>query len=99
MGGRTKTTFKETWNHGQTISIRVPRNLKTQVLKLARQLDKGEKLIVYSKINKCQLLNILDDFIELKRSQYGQNGSQKGRFSPTTRGWDVFNQLYDYLKK
>ena len=72
--------------------------IKLQVLELARQLDKGEKLIVYSRINKRQLINILDDFINSKRNKYGQNGSQKGKFSRNTRGWDMFNQLYDYLK-
>lgn len=98
MGGRTKTTFRETWNHGKTVSVRVPEKLKLQVLELARQLDNGEKLIAYSRINKRQLLKILDDFIKSKRNQYGQNGSQKSRFSQKTRGWDMFNQLYDYLK-
>ena len=98
MGGRTKTTFKDTWNHGKTVSIRVPEKLKLQVLELAKQLDKGEKLVDYSRINKLQLLKILDDFIESKRNQYGKNNAQKKEFSRNTRGWDMFNQLYDYLK-
>ena len=100
MGGKTKTTFRETWKHGKTVSIRVPEKLKTQVIELARKLDDGEKLIVYSKINKHQLLKILDNFIELKRSQHGQNSAQlKKEFSRKTRSWDVFNQLYNYLKE
>lgn len=98
MGGITKTTFKETWIHGKTVSVRVPEKLKTQVIELAKQLDKGEKLVVYSRINKRQLIKILDNFIELKRNQYGNNNAQKGKFSRTTRSWDVFNQLYNYLK-
>ena len=100
MGSRTKTTFRETWKHGKTVSVRVPEKLKTQVLKLARQLDNSKKLTFDSEINKRQLLNILEDFIELKRSQYGENGTQvKKKFSRNTRGWDVFNQLYDSLKE
>ena len=98
MGGRTKTTFRETWNHGKTVSVRVPEKLKLQVLELARQLDNGEKLIVYSRINKRQLLKILDGFIKSKRNQYGKNNAQTKEFSRNTRGWDMFNQLYDYLK-
>lgn len=98
MGGITKTTFKETWRHGKTVSVRVPEKLKTQVIELARQLDKGERLVVYSKIDKHQIIKILDSFIELKHSQYGNNNAQKGNFSRRTRSWDVFNQLYNYLK-
>ena len=99
MGQRTKTTYKETWIHGKTTVIRVPITLKAQVIELARKLDKGEKLIVNSEIDKCQFIKILDEFIELKRSQYGQNNAQKGEFSTKSRTWDIFNKLYDYLKE
>ena len=37
------------WKHGKTKTIRVPIALADDVLKLARALDHGEKLVPYSK--------------------------------------------------
>ncbi len=41
-GGRRSTTWKPTWKHGKTRTIRVPIVLAESILNLARILDEGE---------------------------------------------------------
>lgn len=38
-GGRTSTTWKPTWRHGKTRTIRVPVAIADDVIELARALD------------------------------------------------------------
>jgi len=43
-GGRRSTTWKPTWNHGKTRTIRVPIVLAESILNLARILDEGKEV-------------------------------------------------------
>ncbi len=43
-GGRRSTTWKPTWKHGKTRTIRVPIVLAESILNLARILDEGKKV-------------------------------------------------------
>lgn len=43
-GGRRSTTWKPTWKHGKTRTIRVPIVLAESILNLARILDEGKEV-------------------------------------------------------
>ncbi len=43
-GGRRSTTWKPTWKHGKTRTIRVPIVLADSILNLARILDEGKEV-------------------------------------------------------
>ena len=43
-GGRRSTTWKPTWKHGKTRTIRVPIVLAESILNLARILDQGKEV-------------------------------------------------------
>ena len=45
-GGRRSTTWKPTWKHGKTRTIRVPIVLADSILNLARTLDEGKQVSV-----------------------------------------------------
>jgi len=47
-GGRRSTTWKPTWKHGKTRTIRVPIVLADSILDLARILDEGKEVPVDS---------------------------------------------------
>ena len=44
-GGRRSTTWKPTWKHGKTRTIRVPIVLTESILNLARILDEGKEVL------------------------------------------------------
>ena len=43
-GGRRSTTWKPTWKHGKTRTIRIPILLADSILNLARILDEGKEV-------------------------------------------------------
>ncbi|MGF1487527.1 MAG: hypothetical protein ACFBSE_10600 [Prochloraceae cyanobacterium] len=47
-GGRRSTTWKPTWKHGKTRTIRVPIVLAESILNLARILDEGKEVPEHS---------------------------------------------------
>ncbi len=61
-GGRRSTTWKPTWKHGKTRTIRVPIVLADSILDLARILDEGKEVSVDSLVtgNNSEPIQKLD---------------------------------------
>ena len=64
-GGRRSTTWKPTWKHGKTRTIRVPIVLADSILNLARILDEGkevseDRLVTGNTEEKANPTNSLD---------------------------------------
>lgn len=52
-GKRENAGRKPTWNNKDTITIRVPKFIATQVMELARRLDSGENIELDTKSNSA----------------------------------------------
>ncbi len=98
MGIKTRTSYKSTWNNKKTTVIRVPVALKDKIIQIARKLDRKECLSFDSDDNE-NFIKLMNEFIKTKKSRYGINGSQQGRFNRDTRSWDRFNEFYENIKQ
>ena len=60
-GGLRSTSWKPTWKHGATKTIRVPIRLADQILQLAKLLDEGHNICFYSLVTgNIEHLPLLD---------------------------------------
>lgn len=104
--GSLEHLIQPKWKLGQTKTIRVPIVIAEQLLEIAHRLDEGASPISDLthdtkpiKTTQEVLLNAVNNFIELKRAEWGKNPAQKGEFSTTSRAWDVFQQFKQLVEK
>ncbi|MUL39323.1 hypothetical protein [Gloeocapsopsis dulcis] len=48
---------------------------------------------------RCLPQKFVNKFIELKRSQWGNNPAQRGNFSTESRAWDIFRQFKQLIEE
>lgn len=86
-GGKTPGTMPSvsSWNSGKTKTIRVPKKLAPQILKIARLLDQG----IHPGKNLCE------EYLQIKRKQYKRARLHFNQLSPR---WAVFNEFQRWLK-
>ena len=96
-GGRRKTSWSESWNHGKTKVIRVPESLCDQIMEYARSLDCGAAAphVSQEQLQKTFLLAI-DTFVEqrLEKSHPNQYSCIP---STNTRRWDELRKLRNLI--
>lgn len=88
----TWTAVTGSWYHKETKVIRVPAALADEILDYARRLDAG------TPCNNGNLTDMVEQFIEMKRTNHGQHYTQVGK--PLNRNsprWDVFNEFCQWL--
>jgi len=92
-GGRTATTWEQSWRHGKTKVLRVPEELADQVLVYARDLDRGESLLQGN--NEADvILNAIAKYIELRKTSRHNNQHTQGRELDTkVRAWDELRKF------
>ena len=91
-GGRRKTTWNESWNHGKTKHIRVPLALCDQIVQYARNLDSGiEYHPSQEQLQKTFLLAI-DTFVQQRLEKFHPN-QYTCIPSTNTRRWDELRKL------
>jgi uncharacterized membrane protein YgcG len=91
-GGRRKTTWGNSWNHGETKVIRVPAALSGQIMEYARAIDSG--LVPHLDQEQLQkaILLVIDQFVQERSQQFHPN--QYSRTASThTRRWDELRKF------
>ncbi|MBD2773179.1 hypothetical protein [Iningainema tapete] len=103
--GRNSTSWEPTWKHGKTKTIRVPITLADQILEYARAIDaKSPPDQENLAIGRCEvfqwhILQILDEFIEVKRKQSPSHRHDPNMpFLRDVPTWRKFNEFYHWVK-
>lgn len=91
-GGLKSTSWKPTWKHGATKTIRVPIALADRVLSIAKALDEGQEarknsLVTGNALESCPLdtvtkaiaVDSLTTAIEMKRSAIRTESKKRGK--------------------
>jgi len=95
-GGRRKTTWNESWNHGKTKVIRVPESLASHIMQYARSLDSGNNSHVdLEQLQKTFLLTI-DTFVQQRLEKFHPN-QYSCIPSDQTRRWDELRKLRNLI--
>ena len=91
-GGRRKTSWNESWNHGKTKVIRVPEALCDQIVQYATDLDCGKvPTLSQEELQKTFLLAI-DTFVQQRLEKFHPN-QYACTGSTNTRRWDELRNL------
>lgn len=94
-GGRKKTTWSNSWNHGETKVIRIPAALEKAILAYARALDSGKVPPGASQL-QGEILLAIDQFVADRLANFHPN--QYGRTASThTRRWDELRRFRDLV--
>ncbi|MFB2770359.1 hypothetical protein ACE1AT_13870 [Pelatocladus sp. BLCC-F211] len=91
-GGRRKTTWGNSWNHGETKVIRVPAALESQIMEYARAIDSGLVPSCDQEQLQKAILLVIDKFVQERSQQFHPN--QYSRTASThTRRWDELRKF------
>jgi hypothetical protein len=90
-GGRKKSTWGNSWQHGATKVIRIPAALENEILEYARALDSGQVAIDTEQLQKAILLSI-DSFVETRALNFHPNQYSR-KASTHTRRWDELRKF------
>ncbi len=83
--GITNTSWKSTWNHGKTCTIRIPEIFKDEVLEYARALDSDEPT------SGKLALKLMNHYLN-KESPDGRKRNRNVETSPRWYHWRKFRE-------
>ncbi|MBW4478616.1 MAG: hypothetical protein KME54_17590 [Tolypothrix brevis GSE-NOS-MK-07-07A] len=110
-GRRENAGRKPTWNNKDTITIRVPKLIATQVMLLARRLDSGENIELDTKskspVNEFVIKSNFGDYEIVTKTELENHeiiiqsniGSREGKSDFVTESIPSYSQAIEIAKK